>query len=118
MSVGSGISNNPQPATPQPVAPSTFTTAATARTLTDSDHGQFLAFSAAGAVTLTVPVGLRPGFFCWVLQAGAGTVTPTSASGVTINQHGAVTGTAAQWAVIRLTNTGVADVYVMSGDMA
>lgn len=51
----------------------------TTDTLADADLGTDIVYTSASAVTVTVPGTLAVGFQCTITQAGAGTVTITSA---------------------------------------
>lgn len=83
------------------------------RSLTNADDGQVLNSTSAGAVTLTIPAGLRAGFICAVVQSGAGQVT-FSASGTTLNNVSTQSKTSGQYAVVMLTQVST-DSFVLSG---
>ncbi len=87
----------------------------TAYTLTTADNGRILTFTNAGAITLTVPLGLPVGFSCLVVQLGVGAVTPT-ASGTTIVQRQSLTKTAGQYAIATLLSY-VPDTFILAGDL-
>lgn len=63
--------------------------ATTSRTLTDDDYFRYLRFTAAGAVTVTIPTdaaeGGHLGTTVWIHSAGAGGVTVQGDTGVTVN---------------------------------
>lgn len=56
-----------------------------AYTLASTDNKNIVVINSATDVTVTVPTGLSPGFFCQIIQKGAGRVTLASASGVAMN---------------------------------
>jgi len=80
--------------------------------LQDSDKGKLITLDNANPIALTVPSGLASGFFCNILQKGAGQVT-ISASGTTVNNADSATKTEKQWALASIiqiaTNTYVTD---------
>lgn len=94
----------------------------TTDTLAGTDTGLTIAYTNASAVTVTLPNSLGVGFACSILQAGAGTVTFSAASGATIHNAHAYTGTAGQWAEMALTvytnSGGTSAVYILVGDGA
>lgn len=53
-------------------------------TLTDDDSKSVIVMNSASAVSITVPNSLSTGFFCQVIQKGAGQVT-ISGNGITLN---------------------------------
>ncbi len=79
---------------------------ATTYTLIDADSGGFLRFTNASGCTLTVPNGLKSGFYVGVGQWGAGAVT-LLASGTTIRNSESHTQTNALYgmAVIQVVDT-------------
>jgi hypothetical protein len=54
-------------------------------TLTSSDNAGFIIVNSATLITVTVPSTLPAGFYCQIIQQGAGQVQVVGASGVTIN---------------------------------
>ncbi|MDF3208318.1 MULTISPECIES: hypothetical protein [Mesorhizobium] len=89
---------------------------ATAYALTKDHHGKILDFTAASAVTLTVPAGLPSDFICGISQGGAGQVTLT-ASGVTIGEPDDQLSTAAQFVLLTLMAFS-ADIFRLYGRTA
>lgn len=78
-------------ATPGPSLP-TIKVVTAAYTFLSTDLGNIIIVDNPTAVILTVPTGLSAGFYCEIIQKGAGKATVTGASGVTIvNASGAGT---------------------------
>lgn len=92
-------------------------TASTAFSLSDADHGSIVRCTAATTVTVTVPTGLGP-ITVGLSQEGAGQIQVVG-SGVTL-QHGATFNpyTAEQYAIVFVSVTDVDTVAKVSGDMA
>ena len=61
----------------------------TTYTLTSADNGIVVTLSNASAITVTVPSGLGENFTCTLWQIGAGQVSVTPGSGVTLNSYSA-----------------------------
>ena len=78
-------------------------------------NGAMLVFTASDPVALNVPFGLSLPFRCKFVQAGSGTVTPTAAVGVTINNVNGFVQTSGQYAVMELLAIGQ-DIYILDGD--
>lgn len=94
---------------------------ATSYTLSESDNGKILKFTAATAITLTCPNNLAAGFNIGIIQFAAGAVTPTAASGAAIYNRSSNTKTAGQYAACSLLvieNAGSAAKYIFGGDTA
>ncbi len=89
----------------------------TSYTLLESDSGTDINFTNAGGITLTVPPGLGQAFRVGIVQGGAGQITVSATSPVTVNNRQSFTKTAGQYARISLLATA-ADVFVMAGDGA
>ena len=91
---------------------------ATSYTLDDDDETKLLRFTAATAVTVTVPPNsseaLPVGFICHVHQAGAGVVTVAAGSGVTVNSSVSLS-TNNQYSALSLFKVGT-DSWVLVGD--
>lgn len=87
----------------------------TAYTLQTSDRGKWITSSNGSAVTITVPTGLGVGFDCVIQQIGAGAVTISAASGVTVNNVDSHTGISGQYGIITLF-AYAANTFVMSGN--
>lgn len=75
----------------------------TTYTLRDSDNRNTLCFNNAGAITVTIPLSLQIGWTIDIIQQGAGAISFTTASGVTLNNLNGATGVSGQWALARLT---------------
>jgi hypothetical protein len=90
---------------------------ATSYTLSADDFGQVRAFTSASPVTVTVPKNLGIQFQCVLVQLGAGQVTVSPASGVTVSNRLSQSKTAGQYAAISLLAVGV-DQFVLCGDAA
>lgn len=58
-------------------------------TLQASDRGKLVLMDVASAHTVTIPLGLPPGFQCIVQTIGAGQTTFTAGSGMTLKNRGA-----------------------------
>ena len=96
---------------------SSYTTiSGTSYTLGEGDRSKILIFTASGATTLTVPSGLSAVFDAMFVQAGAGQVTVSGASGVTINAALSATKTAYQYAVASLLPIAP-NVFILSGEV-
>lgn len=104
---------------PQAATPTTVS--GTTHTLVAANNGCVLETTNGSAVTMTLENSLPAGFSCLVCQKGAGQVTFTPEAGASLNNSFSYTKTRAQWSEVSLrvsSNTGVAAVYVASGDMA
>lgn len=98
------------------LSPLTKDVSDTAYTLTSADLGYTIFFTAATAVTVTVPAGLTAKFWCVFCQYGTGTVTVTPSS-TTVNQADGLFSTSSQYAVASLIGKS-ANVYVLTGQLA
>ncbi len=91
----------------------------TTYTLVLTDNGRLVTLSNAAAITVTVPlnssVAFATGAVVNLQQIGAGQVTVTGASGVTINGTG--TALRAQWSAASLVKTAT-DTWTLIGDLA
>ncbi len=89
-------------------------------TLTLSDAGTLVELNSASAVALTVPPNSSAAFpvgtAVAVRQYGAGQVTITAGSGVTINSRGAAYKTAGQYSEASLTKRAVNEWFLV-GDL-
>jgi len=85
----------------------------TSYTLQDSDKGKLVTLSNASPITLNVPAGLATGFFCNILQKGAGQVTITAIS-TTVHNADSATKTEKQWALASIIQIA-ANTYVTDG---
>lgn len=90
-------------------------------TLIQAWRGSRLQCTAGTAKTLTAPNDFPEGWWCEIVQLGAGQFTVSAASGASVNSTAANDRTSAQYAVARLDITGNSDgasaAYVMSGDL-
>lgn len=88
----------------------------TSYTLQSSDNGKLIVMTNAAAITLTVPSGLGADFACTIMQQGAGQVTITAGSGVTISNADSATKTEKQFAVASIIRySTVAELFVTQG---
>lgn len=95
----------------------TFVTiSGTSYVLGDADRSKVFRFSNASGVTVTVPLGLSSSFDCMLVQTGAGQVTVSGVSGVTINAALSATKTAYQYAVATLVPIGT-NAFILSGEV-
>lgn len=86
------------------------------RSVSNADNGETLYYTGASNITLTIPAGLVAGWWCRVVQGGAGKIT-FAGSGVTVSGKQGHLSTGGQWHVIearRLT----ASQYLIHGDTA
>lgn len=81
-----------------------------------------LQVNSGSGVTITLPNNLRPGFFLFVEQSGAGQVTFTAASGATLVNRQSHTKTAGQYAVasvyVRSNSNNLSAEWLLMGDTA
>jgi len=91
------------------------TQAGTTYTLTVNDNGLVIVSTSSSSVALTVPSGLGAGFSCSIVQYGAGQVTISAGSGVTLRLRGGANKTGGQYAVASLLSV-VANEYIVIGD--
>ena len=84
-------------------------------TLTSSDNGKVVTLNNGSAIILTIAASLGDGFNCLIVQKGAGQVTLSAATGVTIANRSSETKTAGQYATVSVINIG-SDTYILSGD--
>jgi hypothetical protein len=78
------------------------------------DNNKTLSFTAATAITVTVPAGLTMGFRCNLIESGLGTVTVVAGSGVTIHSFSGSLAMIGRYSVATLWSTDQ-DTYVLSG---
>lgn len=93
------------------------TISGTSYTLIEGDRSKILVFTASGATTVTVPSGLSALFDAMIVQAGAGQITISGASGVTINSSLNARRTAYQYAVTNLIPIAP-NTFILSGELA
>lgn len=84
-------------------------------TIDNTFNGLMVWYNGSGAITLTFPATLMPGFNCIVVQGGAGAVTCAAGSGATMNNRQSFVKTAGQWAVMRVNHRSDGT-FVLSGD--
>lgn len=89
----------------------------TARTLTAADHGKTIFTTNASATAITVPAGLPSYFECDIVQKGAGQITVSAGSGVTVSSYSGWRKTAGQQAGLTLRNNGGTDTYWLGGQL-
>jgi len=89
----------------------------TTYTLTQNDNGGVITGSSGSATTVTIPAGLGVGFNCLIIQIGAGTVTLSAASGVTLNNADSFTAISAQYGAATLY-AYAADTFYLGGQLA
>lgn len=91
-------------------------------TLANADNKSRMRFTSASAITLTLPNSLQTGFAVTIIQAAAGQITFSPASGATLRNRQSHTKTAGQYAVCTLqvisNSGGSAAEYLLSGDTA
>lgn len=89
---------------------------------TDTDSGRVVDHANAAAITVTLPNSAPVGFCVTYVQAGAGQITFSPASGATLRNRQSHTKTAGQWAgvtlYVRSNAGGSAAEYVLAGDTA
>jgi hypothetical protein len=93
----------------------------TTYTLAAADNGKVIDLSNASGITVTLPNSLAVGFYCTLVQSGAGQVTLSPDSGAVIRSRQTHTKTAGQYAAIGLfvrSNAGSAANYILTGDTA
>lgn len=86
-------------------------------TLAASDNSEVIQSNAASAITVTIPAGLPTGFNCMVLQYGAGQITFSAASGVTIINRNSYNKTIGQYALATVLHIG-SNVVIISGELS
>lgn len=97
--------------------PSVNTQTGTAYTITQNDNTNVITCGSGSATTVTVPVGLGPGFNCLIVQIGAGQVTISAASGVTINNADSFSAISAQYGAATLF-CYAPNVFYLGGQLA
>lgn len=94
----------------------------TTYTVVTSDTGKVIDHSNAGAITTTLPNNMPVGWCCTYVQAGAGQVTFSAASGATLRNRQSHTKIAGQWGMVvlevRANSGGSSSEYVLGGDTA
>lgn len=91
-------------------------------TLSTGDDGKVVELSNAASIALQIPNNLPVGFSCLIVQAGAGQVTISAASGATQRSYNSYNKTGGQWAMVtlyvRANSGGSAAEYVLGGNMS
>lgn len=85
--------------------------------LAATDNSEVIRSDAATAITLTIPAGLPMGFNCMILQYGAGQITFSPASGVTIINRNSYNKTIGQYALATVLHIG-SNVVIISGELS
>lgn len=85
--------------------------------LAATDNSEVIQSNAASAITVTIPAGLPTGFNCMVLQYGAGQITFSPASGVTIINRNSYNKTIGQYALATVLHIG-SNVVIISGELS
>lgn len=86
----------------------------TSYTVVAADNGVTITCSNASNITVTVPSGLGANFCCRIVQLGAGQVSITPGSGVTLNSYQSQRKILAQFTSVDLW-AYVADTFLMEG---
>ncbi len=94
----------------------TINTQAGSYTLTSTDNGKIVILDNGSDITLTVPAGLAAGFNCMIVQKGAGLVTITPASTVTVTNRSGGTKTGGQNAIVTIISIS-SNYFITGGDM-
>ena len=85
--------------------------------LAATDNSEVVQSNAASAITVTIPAGLPTGFNCMVLQYGAGQITFSPASGVTIINRNSYNKTIGQYALATVLHIG-SNIVIISGELS
>jgi hypothetical protein len=106
---------------PLAAAVATDDIAGAAYTVVAADLGRLKRCTGAGAVTVTLPNDLQPGFSLLFRQAGTGQVGFAAAAGATLSNRNGLFKCAGQWSEVSLTVDanagGSAAAWVLSGDV-
>ncbi len=83
-------------------------------TLSDSDNRNTLVFNFGSAVTVTIPQGLQIGWTADIVVQGAGDVTFSAQTGVTLNNLNSASGVTGQYATgtLKSVNTNIFDLFL------
>ena len=92
-------------------------TISTSVSLAATDNAEVIQSNAASAIIITIPTGLPTGFNCMVLQYGAGQITFSGASGVTIINRNGYTKSIGQYALVTILHIGSNNV-IISGELS
>lgn len=82
-----------------------------------TDNSEVVQSNASSAITVTIPAGLPTGFNCMVLQYGAGQITFSPASGVTIINRNSYNKTIGQYALATVLHIG-SNIVIISGELS
>lgn len=88
----------------------------TGHTLSASDNGKVLYFTASSAVTVTTASELGVGFTCSIIQGGTGQITVAQGAGSTLVSYQSLLKTAGRYAMISLVSP-VASTFVAVGQL-
>lgn len=92
----------------------------TTYTIASTDTGKVIDHANAAAITVTLPATFSVGFACTYVQAGAGQITFSAASGATLRNRQAHSKSAGQYAMmtlyVRSNSGGSAAEWVLGGD--
>ncbi len=94
-----------------------ITTISTSVSLAATDNAEVIQSNASSAITITIPAGLPTGFNCMVLQYGAGQITFSGASGVTIINRNGYNKSIGQYALVTILHIGSNNV-IISGELS
>ncbi|MCX6288293.1 MAG: hypothetical protein NTW92_00760 [Bacteroidetes bacterium] len=92
-------------------------TISTSVSLAATDNAEVIQSNAASAIIITIPAGLPTGFNCMVLQYGAGQITFSGASGVTIINRNGFNKSIGQYALVTILHIGSNNV-IISGELS
>ena len=92
-------------------------TISTSVSLAATDNAEVIQSNASSAITITIPAGLPTGFNCMVLQYGAGQITFSGASGVTIINRNGYNKSIGQYALVTILHIGSNNV-IISGELS
>jgi hypothetical protein len=88
----------------------------------NANYADCIIQSTGGAITVTLPRDLPVGFFCYIEQGGAGTVTVAAGTGAALVNRQSHTGTAGQYGLIslfvRANDGGQSAAWALNGDTA
>lgn len=85
--------------------------------LAATDNAEVIQSNAASAIIITIPAGLPTGFNCMVLQYGAGQITFSGESGVTIINRNGFNKSIGQYALVTILHIGSNNV-IISGELS
>lgn len=85
--------------------------------LAATDNAEVIQSNATSAIIITIPAGLPTGFNCMVLQYGAGQITFSGESGVTIINRNGFNKSIGQYALVTILHIGSNNV-IISGELS